>query len=192
MKRTQAVLVAIVAAGIAFSTCERSQSGSSEDDDEVAAIDTTRYVPEVDEGLGASVAIVLDNSGSMEDDAEGDQRAKHIVAREALQTVLATTDSFVAAQPDFLLNVGLYVFSDRVQTLVPVKRYDAATLRYALETLPGPDGGTAIGDAMDEARAGLYRAGTFRKYILVITDGENTDGRSPRVVAHEITRRSDG
>ena len=36
---------------------------------------------------------------------------------------------------------------------------------------------------MDVARAGLYRAGTFRKYILVVTDGENTNGRSPRRVA---------
>jgi hypothetical protein len=45
---------------------------------------------------------------------------------------------------------------------------------------------------MDVARADLYRAGTFRKYILVVTDGENTNGRSPRRVAQEIARRSEG
>jgi hypothetical protein len=62
----------------------------------------------------------------------------------------------------------------------------------ALDAMPEPDGGTAIGNAMDEARADLYRAGTFRKYILVVTDGENTTGRSPRRVAQEINRRSEG
>ena len=62
----------------------------------------------------------------------------------------------------------------------------------ALDAMPEPDGGTAIGNAMDVARADLYRAGTFRKYILVVTDGENTTGRSPRRVAQEINRRSEG
>jgi len=45
---------------------------------------------------------------------------------------------------------------------------------------------------MDVAREDLYRAGTFRKYILVVTDGENTDGVSPRRIAQEINRRSEG
>jgi len=40
-------------------------------------------------------------------------------------------------------------------------------------------------------RADLYRAGTFRKYILV-TDGETTRGISPRLMAMEINRRSEG
>ena len=30
------------------------------------------------------------------------------------------------------------------------------------------------------------------KYILVVTDGENTQGVSPRRIAQEITRRSEG
>jgi hypothetical protein len=45
---------------------------------------------------------------------------------------------------------------------------------------------------MQAARADLYRAGTIRKYILVITDGENTSGPSPALVAREIDRRSEG
>ena len=58
--------------------------------------------------------------------------------------------------------------------------------------MPKPRGGTAIGLAMDSARADLYRAGTIRKYILVITDGENTEGPSPQDIAREIDRRSEG
>ncbi|HEX6047810.1 MAG TPA: vWA domain-containing protein [Gemmatimonadaceae bacterium] len=151
-----------------------------------------RYVPDVEEGLGASVAILIDNSGSMEDRAKGDKRRKYVVAREAIEAMLASTDSFVARQPDFPINVGLYRFSSRVRPMVPVSRYDRVRLEAALDSMPEPDGGTAIGDAMEQAREDLYRAGTFRKYILVVTDGENTQGASPRRVAREIARRSEG
>lgn len=151
-----------------------------------------KYVPEVEEGLGASVAILIDNSGSMEERAKGDRRRKYVVAREALEAMLASTDSFVARQPDFPINVGLYRFSSRVHVMVPVSRYNRTALMAALDSMPEPDGGTAIGDAMERARADLYRAGTFRKYILVVTDGENTEGTSPRRVAREIARRSEG
>jgi hypothetical protein len=58
--------------------------------------------------------------------------------------------------------------------------------------MPPPNGGTAIGEALDAARADLYRAGVIRKYILVITDGENTEGRAPENIAREIARRSEG
>ena len=61
-----------------------------------------------------------------------------------------------------------------------------------LANLPRPGGGTAIGDAMREARPDLYRAGVFRKYLLVVTDGENTNGRSPDDVAREIWGKSQG
>ena len=45
---------------------------------------------------------------------------------------------------------------------------------------------------MREARPDLYRAGVFRKYLLVVTDGENTNGRSPDDVAREIWGKSEG
>jgi len=151
-----------------------------------------KYVPSGDEGLGASVAILIDNSGSMKEEAQGDTRPKHVVAHEAIESMLASTDSFLARQPNFPINVGLYRFADGVTSMAPVAKYDRATLVAALDSMPKPDGGTAIGRAMDVARADLYRAGTFRKYILVVTDGENTKGISPRRMAMEINRRSEG
>jgi hypothetical protein len=45
---------------------------------------------------------------------------------------------------------------------------------------------------MRVARPDLYQAGVFRKYILVVTDGENTTGRSPKDVAREIWGKSEG
>jgi len=178
----------------ALSACDGARN--TETRDSAAARDSgpaaDKYVPVGDEGLGASVAILIDNSGSMKEEAEGDTRPKYVVAREAIEAMLASTDSFVAKQPDFPINVGLYRFSDRVTSMVPVAKYDRSTLSAALDAMPEPDGGTAIGNAMDAARVDLYRAGTFRKYILVVTDGENTKGISPRRMAREINQRSEG
>jgi hypothetical protein len=64
---------------------------------------TGKYVPAGDEGLGAAVAIMVDNSGSMREKAGGDDRPKFRVARQALEEMLASTDSFAAKQPRFTI-----------------------------------------------------------------------------------------
>jgi Mg-chelatase subunit ChlD len=189
MARKVAVVLVILAVIL---VARRERSGG---DDEVQARGGTeqgKYIPSGDEGLGASVAIVLDQSGSMRDNARGDSRPKYHVARDAILEMLATTDSFIARQPGFPIKVGLFAFAGDVSTLVPIAPYDREALRTALLSMPPPDGGTAIGEAMDAARDALYQSGTIRKYILVVTDGENTAGRSPQSVAREIARRSDG
>jgi von Willebrand factor type A domain len=154
---------------------------------------TGLYKAAAQEGLGASVAILLDQSGSMDNPPEsGGDTPKFRIAREAIAQVLAQTDSFVAKQPGFPVNVGLYVFDSRVRNVLPISRYSRDSLQKALEQLPDPDGSTAIGEAMLAATHDLYAAGTFRKYLLVLTDGENTSGREPDEVAREIARRSEG
>lgn len=161
---------------------------------DAAAADTGEapYRARVDEGLGASVAILIDNSGSMWQPAPGDRRPKYVVARDAVEEMLAATEAVIRDRPDFPVNVAIYRFSDGVAEVLPMGRYDAQRVRAALRTVPKPEGNTAIGDAMDRARHELYGAGTFRKYILVLTDGENTAGRAPDEVAREIARRGQG
>jgi Mg-chelatase subunit ChlD len=153
---------------------------------------TAHYQAEVEEGLGAAVAILIDTSGSMADTAPGDSRPKAVVAREALEAMLDATDAFAAKRPDFPIKIGLYSFATRVSKLAPLQLYDRERIRTALSTLPSPEGDTAIGDALRTARPDLYRAGVFRKYLLVVTDGENTSGRRPEAVAREIFRKSEG
>ena len=68
---------------------------------------------------------------------------------------------------------------------LPIQPYNRGAIREALTHLPRPGGGTAIGEAMRTARPDLYRAGVFRKYLLVVTDGDNTAGRSPDDVARD-------
>ena len=150
------------------------------------------YRARVDEGLGASVAILIDNSGSMRDRAPGDGRRKYVVAREAVEEMLRATEEVIRERPDFPVNVGIYRFSAEVEEVLPMSPYDPARVRQALAGMPRPDGSTAIGDGMEHARHELYGAGTFRKYILVLTDGENTHGRPPDEVAREIARRGQG
>jgi hypothetical protein len=153
---------------------------------------TAPYQAEVEEGLGAAVAILVDTSGSMADAAPGDSRPKSVVAREALEAMLDATDAFREKRPDFPIKIGVYSFATDVSKLQPIEPYDRARLKSALSSLPPPEGDTAIGDALREARPDLYRAGVFRKYLLVVTDGENTSGRSPDQVAREIFRKSEG
>jgi Mg-chelatase subunit ChlD len=150
------------------------------------------YQADIDEGLGAAVAILVDTSGSMRDNAAGDTRPKYVVAQEALEAMLDATDAFIARRPEFPIKIGIYSFSSSVRILRPIQPYDRGAIRLALAGLPRPGGGTAIGEALREARPDLYRAGVFRKYLLVVTDGENTSGRSPDTVAREIFRKSEG
>jgi len=150
------------------------------------------YQSAVDEGLGAAVAILVDTSGSMRDRAAGDDRPKYVVAQEAIEAMLDATDAFVAKRPDFPIKVGIYSFSSSVRRLRSIQSYDRASIRQALDDLPRPGGGTAIGEALREARPDLYRAGVFRKYLLVVTDGDNTAGQDPERVAREIFAKSQG
>jgi VWA domain-containing protein len=171
---------------------EAPRERSSSPADRRAPPDTANYQAEVEEGLGAAVAILVDTSGSMRDAAPGDSRPKFVVAQEALEAMLDATDAFVAKRPDFPIKIGVYSFSSGVKRLRPIAPYDRREVREALANVPRPGGGTAIGDALREARPDLYRAGVFRKYLLVVTDGDNTRGRSPDEVAREIYRKSEG
>jgi nitric oxide reductase activation protein len=149
------------------------------------------YQADVEEGLGAAVAILIDTSGSMAQNAPGDVRPKADVARDALEAMFDATESLVARRPGFAVKVGIYSFSSGVSTVLPMQAFNRAAVRQALAQLPRPGGGTAIGEAMAVARPELYRAGVFRKYLLVVTDGENTAGRSPDFVAREIFAKSE-
>jgi Mg-chelatase subunit ChlD len=179
-------------AGLAMlAACDASpRRGASATADTGAAVE--RYKPEGDEGLGVSVAIVLDNSGSMRERASGDKRRKFEVAKIAIERALDATEAALIKRPDYPVNVTLISFSDGTQTVLEMQPYNRDSVRAAIGRLTRPSGGTAIGDAMDVARQALYKAGTFRKVMLVVTDGENTDGRDPADVAREIFSRSDG
>jgi Mg-chelatase subunit ChlD len=182
-------LIVLIVAVLASAGCQRQDSSG---DRRRATAAEAPYQAAVEEGLGAAIAVIVDTSGSMKDQPAGDSRPKFVIAREAIEQMLDATDAFLVKRPDFPIKIGLYSFSSDVEELRPIAPYDRAAVRAALEKLPAPGGGTAIGEAMRQARPALYRAGVFRKYLLVVTDGENTRGRDPERVAREIFSKSDG
>jgi Mg-chelatase subunit ChlD len=184
-------LAAALLLPLALLACDSRRERPARGADDRRAADNAPYQSEVEEGLGAAVAILIDTSGSMKEIAPGDSRPKYQVAQQALEAMLDATDAFIARRPDFPIKIGVYTFSSSVRTLRPIQPYDRAAIRDALAEVPRPGGGTAIGDAMREARPDLYRAGVFRKYLLVVTDGENTNGRAPDRVAREIWEKSE-
>jgi Mg-chelatase subunit ChlD len=150
------------------------------------------YQAEIEEGVGAAVAILIDTSGSMENRAPGDTRSKYLVALAAVAEMLDATDAFLERRPDFAIRVAVLSFASQPWRILPIQPYDPEAVRQGLARVPQPGGGTAIGEAMRAARPELYRSGVYRKYLVVVTDGENTSGRRPSHVAREIHRKSEG
>jgi Mg-chelatase subunit ChlD len=153
---------------------------------------TAPYQSEVVETPGTAIEILVDVSGSMAQLAPGSTRPKAEVARGALERMLAATDAFASRRPDYPIQVGIVAFNSVPREMLPLGPYQAAAASAALARLPPPGMGTAIGDALQAARVALYRSGAVRKYILVVTDGENTVSTPPERVAREIWRRSGG
>src|SRR5437667_886237 len=166
LSRNTGIGLAAVSLMAWMSACDPGRADRSVDIPPPRAVDSTAtYQAEVEEGLGAAVAILIDTSGSMRERAAGDSRPKYVVGQEAIEAMLDATDAFVARRPDFPIKVGIYSFSSSVRTLRPIQPYDRAAIRLALGDLPRPGGGTAIGDALREARPDLYRAGVLRNYL---------------------------
>jgi Ca-activated chloride channel family protein len=112
----------------------------------------------------ANVLLVVDTSGSMNDEN------RLVRAKEGLETFFRQ----VGGQD----NVGLTIFSDRIQPLIPVGPFarNEARLRQTVRNLIA-DGGTAVWDATVEGFEQV-RAGASPERIsavVVLTDGEDTD-----------------
>jgi Mg-chelatase subunit ChlD len=129
--------------------------------------------------------IVLDLSGSMESGrCSGDARDRAEAAKAALL-------AWIAANPGD--NIGLVTFSDRGTRLdAPLGRGEthAEQLVAAIETAR-PGGATPLRSAMEQALSALEAQarrqgglGTYR--LIVITDGEASEGESPDALVARI------
>ena len=150
------------------------------------------YQSEVEERPGTAIALLVDTSGSMSLPAPRDGRPKYVVAREAIEHVLLATEQFAARRPDYPIKIAIFGFASAPWEVLPIQPWNREAVSQALGRLPGPGGGTAIGAALRAGRAALYRSGAIRKYVLVVTDGENTAGAAPDGVAREIFAKSRG
>jgi len=129
----------------------------------------------------ANVLLVLDTSGSMA------QEQRLVNAKRGLRTFIAQ----VSKQD----NVGLTIFSDRIQPLLPIAPVGSnrAQLRSTVENLIA-DGGTAIYDATAAGVSQVSKeADTSRiNAVVLLTDGEDTDSsRSVARVVKELEAQGD-
>ena len=148
------------------------------------------------EGLAAAIAI--DVSGSMDDRVTGEdgRRARKIdVARRAARELVAQFATYAAEHKDQPVSLGIFEFSRRdnlpdCRPIIPMGPPDLAQADAALSRLD-PEGGTPIGQAMVAAKLALDGTGLSRRHLLIVSDGENTDGFRPEEVAAAIAKRPD-
>ena len=151
-------------------------------------------LPRREDRLCTAVAILLDTSTSMLHtvrDGAGRDRPKQECARQALGEILDRTAEWLGEHPDLALEAGIYRFSSGVSTLVPMGPFDAARAKQALAKTHASSG-TAIGLALEAAYKALYATGCVRKHIVCITDGENTSGPAPELVARRYHAATQG
>jgi Mg-chelatase subunit ChlD len=152
-------------------------------------------LPTAEAKPGVAVMILVDTSGSMAQrvrDRAGAQRPKHEIAREALERIVEQTEEWQKKKPGQDLQMGIALFSSSVRDLLPLGPFDAATARSALGRLPNPNSGTAIGRALEQGFKQLYASGRARKYVVVISDGENTSGIQPDRMARQLFKQTGG
>jgi Mg-chelatase subunit ChlD len=171
---------------------------AAEDESRTAAL-AARLTPTTTEWRDGLAAVVLvDVSGSMNDrvrDADGERRRKIAIARRAALDLVKSFEAYARAHAAETVSVGVYEFSARdgqpaARVVIAPGPPDAAAAAERLETMK-PRGGTPIGEAMIDARRALDATGLKRRHLLVVTDGENTDGVAPADVVRVMERQDE-
>lgn len=184
-------------ASILFACDRPSTPGrQSTADESTAATAAPRYqLPQADQRLCSAVALLIDTSGSMAQtvpDRAGEKQPKCVIARSALQRILDYTQQWRQQHPDRTLQLGIYRFSSSSAEILPMADFDAERAQAAVAELPAPAGGTAIGEALETGFRALYASGCVRKYIVCVTDGNNTTGPTPQRVARALHAQTGG
>ncbi len=152
-------------------------------------------LPQSDQRLCTAVAILLDTSGSMGEkigDRGGARTPKHKLAGQALERIVLYTGEWRKAHPDRAIQLGVFSFSSSAKQVLPMAEFNLDQAQAALRTIAKPGGGTAIGNALIDAFSALYQSGCVRKYLICITDGENTVGAAPDRVARQLYSQTHG
>ncbi|MFH0880513.1 MAG: vWA domain-containing protein [Lentisphaerota bacterium] len=151
--------------------------------------------PAPEEGL--ALAIVYDTSGSMSDpviNAAGAHEKKYLIARRALDAILdQLADYAAAAQPGATRAVKaelIVLASTKARVAIPLQPFHADRFKKWIDSFNQPAGGTPLGKALEKASSDLLASPLTRKHILVLTDGENTEGPTPESVMPGLIKQA--
>jgi Ca-activated chloride channel family protein len=117
-----------------------------------------------------AVALCIDTSGSMSATDVQPTRA---------DAALRAARAFIDGVPDGT-RISIVAFSSSAAIIMPASD-DKDAVREALERIPPPNGGTAIGDALTVAARSLPPV--RHRAIVLVTDGVNNQGSDPLAVA---------
>jgi Mg-chelatase subunit ChlD len=139
---------------------------------------------------GLAAVVLVDVSGSMHDRIKGERRRKIEAAQAAAIDLVGAFTRYATAHPDTPVLVGVHEFSARAgapaaREVIPLGMPNPLTAGDAIRAMK-TGGGTPIGDAMAVARLALDLK---RRHLLVVTDGENTDGADPALVASVLEKQ---
>lgn len=137
---------------------------------------------------GIGIVAVVDVSGSMADsvrDTEGGFTKKIELARRVTRKTLEAIQAYASANPGKNVQLGLIRFGSHAKEVLPLGPPDPAQFAQAIDKLT-IEGSTAIGEAMVAAKKQLNRAALTKQYMIVITDGQNTNGRAPEDVVKAL------
>ena len=141
---------------------------------------------------GIAAVLLIDVSGSMNESIDRQSGPKLDVARRAALDLVRQFDRYASAHPDEPVILGLAEFSgagpSSVHEVLPLSKPDPARAQRALDALRA-GGGTPIGEAMVFGYRALNETGLSRRHLLVVTDGENTEGYGPSEVMAALNRR---
>ena len=153
--------------------------------------------PPVREGL--ALAIVYDTSGSMADsvvNASGRSEPKFQIAGRAVNSIYDQLGAFVAgAAPGTVREVQaelLVLANLRARRAISMEPFRAPVFKERMASFNKPGGGTPLGRALQMAVEDLMASPLSHKHILVVTDGENTEGPAPEDVLSDKLEASHG
>ena len=139
--------------------------------------------------------ILIDTSGSMEQtvhDHNGKKRPKNQIAGEALRKIIQVTQSWQEKHSETPLYLGISSFSSVTSEVLKIAPFDSGIATEAVSKIPMPAGGTAIGKAITDGFSSLYSTGCVRKHLVCITDGNNTIGTPPDLIARQLYSQTHG
>jgi hypothetical protein len=136
--------------------------------------------------FGISVVIAMDVSGSMADQPQSGGEPKFIQATKALATVASYIETLAQKQKDLKIQVSILRFNNHVEEVLPLTLLNTAgVIKLNNAVNPGnfrPNGGTAIGGAMQLGSEILAQSGTIFNSLIIVTDGENNVNPDPEDV----------
>jgi Mg-chelatase subunit ChlD len=197
------LILGLIGIIVAFKMMQRDPNEQVQQDDRAATAaqqleESLTPAKAVDAREGLAAAIAIDVSGSMDEEvagASGRKEPKIEIARRAALELVDQFASYARDHQDEPVELGIFEFSRRrgdpdCRPVVPMGPPNREQAAAAIARLTA-DGGTPIGQAMITAKRALDDTGLTRRHLLVVTDGENTDGVAPDRVAVAIGKRPD-